>query len=165
MRSFGIIFAVTLAAGGTLDAATGYLPRVGPTPIRFFKSIPRSDRAVLPPLRMTNKDSAPPTVLAALETFVPRNWDEIVAGQSYGFFTNSAATGEAAGNPASTSGDSAFSATGDTNAVISPQMFMRFFVPSTRKPGVVVTTPDFTPAHPATQTPGSSSATYSSPSP
>lgn len=164
MRSLGIIFAVTLAAGGTLDAATGYLPRVGPTSIRFLASIPRGARAELPPLRMTSKDSAPAPMPVGLNQFVPRNWDEIMAGESYGFYTNAADAVEVEGNPASpAAGDSAFTATGDTNAVLSPQAFMRFFVPSAKKPSVIVTTPDFTPAHPTTQTPGSSSATYSSP--
>ena len=160
MRGLGIILSGTLGAGVALAGTAGYLPRVGPAPLRF-QSPQSASRVLLPPLEMLDAPVPPAQesnqTTNQLADLGPLLFDPEINDLSMRE-TNS--LNAAATNLPSPDFNS------DTNAVISPQMLLRFFSRSgagTSRETVVVPPPSFTPARPGQ--PASSSATYSSPKP
>lgn len=170
MRKNGFILIGLAGAAVALAGPPGYLPKVGPVALYFrtgASSTPRERAAALPPLYVpppvppptpvpvpapepaaetnTNSASAPlmdsPPVVINLSASSPTNSEPLIGGSST-----------------------------DTNAIISPQVFLRYFTPSRpgAKPGVgteaiVVPPTDFNPAQPPA-TPASR-ATYTQPDP
>jgi len=160
MRGLGIILSGTLGASVALAGSAGYLPKVGPATMRF--QAPRSlARLELPPLQM--QDVLPPIAQmldvaashpheSAADSLPPETVDLTAIPTN---LLNQIPT-----IPPTLSPDS----NRETNAVITPQMLLRFFTPpGTGRETVIVTPPGFSPARPGQ--PASSSATYSSPKP
>jgi hypothetical protein len=135
----GLAFAVS--------AGPGYLPVVGPAPLRFQAGSPPSANLVKMPLPPPDPPSsaakstsaAPPSAADAQTNVAPATAVLLTA-------TNNPVAPEAA--PAS------------SEPKISPEMLLKFFTPSTNGPaGGVIAPLDFTP--PAMAKPASSTATYS----
>lgn len=160
MRCLGIILSGTLGAGVALAGSAGYLPRVGPARLRFQPPRPVA-RVVLPPLQMP--DALPP--LAHIPDAASSQLTEPGPAALVSETRDLSASPTNLLNQASTNSPSP-DLNSETNAVISPQMFLRFFTPSGTGAGreaVVVMPPGFNPAQPGQ--PASSSATYTSPKP
>ena len=151
MRSLGLVAVGLAAYTGQARSPDGYLPTVGPAPLRF--QVPRAAPVfVLPPDKMLTTDSSPssatdppasstPTPGAAETTLGPLNISAMLLNGP----TNAPAFLEPKAPP-----------------LISPQMLLHFFTDSsfTNRQSVVTMPLSFSPALPP-QYP-SSSATYTS---
>jgi hypothetical protein len=170
MRKNGFILIGLAGAAVALAGSPGYLPKVGPVALSFRTSVsstPSERAAVLPPLYVPPPVEAPnsesnsvpePIGETATNALSPSPMDQTPGGIDL-----------SASSPTN-SNDQLIGSILDTNAIISPQVFLRYFTPSRpgAKPGVgteaiIVPPTDFNPAHPAM--PPSSSATYSQPDP
>ena len=163
MPGLKVILSGLLGAGVTFAGSSGYLAKVGPVPLRFQTNISNDARVVLPPLRTDDSSSLPPaseekdtSADPAIESTATRpavateNSSPVLVDPLNQVSTNSVPPASGINN--------------ETNAVISPQMLLRFFQPSgsgARAEAVVVVPPVFSPPRPVT--PVSSSATYTSP--
>lgn len=162
MRSFAVILLAVLGTGVALAGAAGYLPRIGPAALRVQPPASFAARANLPPLPMgdllgeplppTIETTAPPSASVEPARLAPETHEvgSALPGGADG------ATTDAPGSPPGLPGA--------TTPLISPQMLLRFFLPGeagNSREAVIVTPPVFSPARPPT--PGSSSATYTSP--
>jgi len=166
MRGLGIILSGTLAAGVAWAGSAGYLPAVGPARLRFQP--PQSvARVVLPPLQMQDPLPTPPQMPEAVTNQVAEPVPVVVTPQTLDLsaaptnFLNRPLTNSPAPVPVPAPDD-----VSETDPVISPEVFLRFFTPAGAGPGsevVVPLPPGFNPAQP--RQPASSSATYNFPSP
>lgn len=164
MRTNGFIFIALGFTAACMAGSPGYLPSVGPVGLRFenpatasravalpapapFSDVrdaaaTRLDVADLPVETPTN--SAPTTTALMLD--VPVVLPDAVTGLST--------------NPAPLIGPLM-----DTNNVVTPQMFLRFFTPAqggTSQEAIIIPPAGFSPARPPTP---SSTATYTQPKP
>jgi hypothetical protein len=149
LRHWAEAGAALLGLAFAVSAGPGYLPAVGPAPLRFRTDPPPATNVVKMPLPPpdpppstsavatdTQTNAAPATPAAAAPSAAP----VLLTA------TNSPVTPDAA--PAS------------SEPKISPEMLLKFFTPSTNRPsGEVIAPLDFAP--PATAKPASSTATYS----
>jgi hypothetical protein len=174
MRRNGFMLVGLASAAVALAGSPGYLPKVGPVALHFRTTVSHSASqraAALPPL-----DPPPPPASNAGETnAIPPDGPT----PDYGAATNS--TGSAlmevppvilelaASSATNTNAPAPLIGAADTNGVISPQIFLRYFTP--RPPGgrpgagteaIIVPPTDFSPAQPAAAVPASR-ATYSQP--
>ncbi len=160
MRGLGIILLGMLGAGVAGAGSPGYLPGSGPAPLRF-QSPGLGARVVLPPLQIQGDlPSLAPTSAGA--TSPPAERDPVVLGPEARALSSPSTN---LLNQVSTNSLS-LDLPNENNAVISPQMFLRFFTASGTGAGreaSVIMPPGFNPARPGP--PASSSATYTSPKP
>jgi hypothetical protein len=148
----GAVFA-GLACG--VLAAPGYLPVVGPVPLRYRPAAQPATNLVYIPLPPPDPPSttpdlppAPPETAAVADT-------ETKTTASAAPAPSTAQTNAVWGDPAGQNGASSASA-----PLISPQMLLRFFNrPTNGAAGGIIAPVDFAPPAPAT--PPSSTATYS----
>lgn len=162
MRRLVIILSGMIVPGVVLAGASGYLARVGPPPLRFHSNISPAARVSLPPLLMADVvESTPPPPVENPATSLPLAESPPVSVGPGDIALGS----EIEPGPSAVGPEPPTTAAGESDPTISPQMLLRFFLPST--PGgltteaAIVAPPVFTPARPAA--PASSSATYSSP--
>jgi hypothetical protein len=133
--SFVLIAALSVAAAASPDP--GWLPRVGPVPLRFSPALrPRANQFVLPapapapepaPI-VSQAEKAPPASSAPKPPAVIPRADNGMAQPPV---------------------ESA-----PPDAVVSPQMFLKYFTKSTNSPAPAVTPLDFTPPKAAGPPPG-----------
>jgi len=148
----GAVFA-GLASG--VLAASGYLPAVGPVPLRFRPAAQPATNLVFiplpppdPPSPPPDASSAPPAPPAATNTEAKQT-PPVIPPSSPGP-TNTVASGPASPNDAASG----------SAPLISPQMLLRYFNRATNGAAAGIIAPvDFAPPAPAT--PPSSTATYS----
>lgn len=170
MRRNGFILIGMAGAAVALAGPPGYLPKVGPVALSFHTSVsstPSERAAVLPPLHAPAPVETPATE--------PKAAPEPVSET-----TTNAVTSPLTDHPPLVIDLSASSPTNsiqpligsssDTNAMISPQLFLRYFTPNRAgaKPGpgteaIIVPPTDFNPAQPPA--PPASRATYNQPNP
>jgi hypothetical protein len=162
MRTKGFICIVLGFAAVSLAGQPGYLPEVGPLPLRFQRSQPPTQAEVLPPILATTPHQDPSTSPEVVE--IPITAPDPFAANSTSLMQNPPVT-----IPDVTSGVATnllgplIGPLVETNGVVSPQMFLRFFVPpqgGVSKEAVLVVPPGFSPAQPPAR---SSTATYSTP--
>lgn len=174
MRRNGFIFIALAGVTVALADSPGYLPTVGPVALLFRaspRSLPSERAAVLPPLYIPLPEEPEPTAVVE-PNIAPTNAVSTVVESP----TN-AASPEVASQPLSvievappasnkTATEPLISSSVDSNADISPQVYLRYFTPF--RPGlsseaIVVPPTDFMPAFP-TMTPPSR-ASYTQPEP
>ena len=171
MRGLAIILSGLLGAGVTLSGSPGYLPKVGPTSLRFQTPASPSPRVPLPSLRM---DDTPSQLLPAQgkdtsagQTPEPAGAPPSpVAGDSLSAQSNPLTQPTPLNQASTNSAAPPSGSDNDTRALLSPQMFLRFFLPSetnASRKAVIVAPPGFVPARPVPSP--SSSATYTAPKP
>lgn len=165
MRTNGFIFIALGFTAACMAGSPGYLPGVGPVGLRFAPPTAPSRIVVLPepathsdaPHETTTRldvaelpvetppNPAPPSTALMLD--VPVVLPEAVTGST----TNEALP--------------LISPLMDTNNVVTPQMFLRFFTPAqggASREAIIIPPPGFSPARPPTP---SSTATYTQPKP
>jgi hypothetical protein len=131
-----------------VSAGPGYLPVVGPAPLRFRADLPPAANVVKMPLPPPEPSPAAPTSAATAPT------------ASADLQTNAAPAAAPVLLTATNTPVTSEAAPGSSEPRISPEMLLRFFTPSTNRPASGVIAPlDFAP--PATAKPPSSTATYS----
>ena len=163
MRTNGFILIILGFTAGTVAGTANYLPSVGPVGLRFASKVEQSRVVTLPPPAAIQADPGP----------APR--EDMVA--EIPVTPAAAASGSAlmheipvllSDNLTNGPGPSQPGLIGpmmDTNNVITPQMFLRFFTPApggVSREAIVVPPTDFNPALPPTR---SSTATYTQPKP
>ena len=171
MRGLGIILPGILGVGVTVALASGYLPKGGPTALRFQIPVSLATRDVLPPLPMENAPSPPPPSQDEVPSVAQPPEPEIGAGPLVTDPLPSALTNQVSLMPTNpipplpdSNLDTAAVGNSGTNTLISPQMLLRYFLsngPGDSREAIIVPPPIFNPARPAV--PASSSATYTSP--
>jgi len=161
MRTKGFIF-ILLGFTAVVGAGTpGYLPRVGPVALRFDSAVAATPVALL---------STPPVITSAIgETNMS---PEVVVDIPVEFPTNAAppapplmhdvpvALPESLTEATTNSNQTLIGPLMDASGLITPQMFLRFFLPSVggvSHEAIVLPQTDFTPARPPQ---ASSTATY-----
>lgn len=165
MRTNGFILILSTFTAAALAGTSSYLPGVGPVVLRFAKPVDRGHAVVLPPLPPAESPAAP----------APESGEEITAQNPVE--PPSQAPGTALMNnipvvlPENLTPSPAnplqalISPMTETNGVITPQMFLRFFTPAAggaSREAIVIPPTGFNPAQPPTP---SSTATYSQPKP
>ncbi len=148
LRHWAEAGAALLGLAFTVSAGPGYLPVVGPAPLRFQAGSPPSANIIKmplpppdpPPSAAKSASAAPPSAADAQTNAAPAAVPALLT------VTNNPVSPEAA--PA------------NSEPKISPEMLLKYFTPSTNRPaGGVIAPLDFTP--PALAKPASSTATYS----
>jgi hypothetical protein len=122
---------------GALPVGVGYLPRVGPGPLRFRSAVRANASAVLPPLRMSDENTNAPIELA-VTTNEPPNQTE-VSDADFQFLPPEMVT------PLEQSQNAPQNFPGP----MVPQMLLRYFTRGTNQPQAIISAPiEFTPPPP-----------------
>lgn len=160
MRTNGFIF---IALGFTAAAMAGtasYLPSVGPVGLRFEPVYSDVIVATLPPPPPEASASAGPVTREETAVELPVEPPPAPTNPATLMHDAPVALPEAVTGPATNALQALIGPMMDTNGVVAPQVFLRFFTPSPNglsREAVIVTPPGFNPAQPPTR---SSSATY-----
>lgn len=160
MRTNGFIFIAMGLAAVSMAGSPGYLPSVGPIALRF-------DSEVAPPVAPTqaaiivsetpSQTVPPPEVVADIPVEALKNPPPDAATLMHDI---PVALPAALLGSATNLNQPLIGPTVDTNGVVTPQMFLRFFTPSqsgVSREAIIIPSTDFTPARPPAP---SSTATY-----
>jgi hypothetical protein len=165
LGSLAVLLNVGLCALAAPDCNLGYLPKVGPTPLRFRMMVEaRTQRVPLPPLLMQDppkpagSDEQEINPLASQGSVLSPATNAPPAIPSVPKEVAAAPAKEAPSAPAVTGGSDEMDQSGK-GPVVTPQMFLRFFNKEGTREVVVPA-----PAQPAVPNnkPASSTATYTS---
>jgi hypothetical protein len=166
MHRNGFIFIALIGAMAALAGPRGYLPKVGPVALR----LPRPAVAPVAAETPTPPPAAPDTnaPMAATEppppAPAPESAPEPPANPPSSLMQDPPVVMLSASTqpPVNHLAEPLVGTSTDTNALITPQMFLRFFGPAAARPGggsayeaVIVPPPNFIPAQPAVTLPSS----------
>jgi hypothetical protein len=175
MHRNGFIFIALISAVAAVAGPRGYLPKVGPVALRLPRPAAPAVAAEAPPPPVAELPAPaplpgtepPPTV--ALSESPP----EPPANPPSSLMQNPPVVllAVASQPPTNVVTEPLVGSAVETNAMITPQMFLRFFGPAAAHPGggaayeaVIVPPPNFIPAQPAVALP-SSTVSYTQPKP
>ena len=145
--------AALLGLAFAVSASPGYLPAVGPAPLRFRPAAPPAANLVKMPLPPPDPPPAAPPSAAATPSAAAGTQANTAAPAAAPSSATVLLT--ATNNPAAPE-----AAAPGSDPRISPQMLLRYFTPSTNGPaGGIIAPLDFAP--PVAPKPASSTATYS----
>lgn len=172
MRWNGFIIIGLVGVITSLAGSPGYLPRVGPLALRFEHPAPALEpETTLPP----QEPSGPTPVATAVlpeANLIPEPQPVEPQNPPSSLMNNPPVVVVVPAGPGATNltTEPLIGTPGITNELITPQMLLRFFGPSTRPGGityesVVVPPTEFTPARPPTTVSPSSTVTYTQPKP
>lgn len=162
MRTNGFIFIALGFTAACLAGTPGYLPSVGPVGLRFAPPASTTPAVVLPEPPPASDVPAPTTRLDAVE--LPVETPTNAAPTSTALMLDVPVVLPEAVTGTNTTA-SLIGPLMDTNNVVTPQMFLRFFTPTQgggAREAIVVPPTGFNPARPPTP---SSTATYTQPKP
>lgn len=166
MRTNGFIFMTLGFAAVALAGSPGYLPSVGPVALRFETPPSKVVRSMTVPLPVANPPvTEAPLARSDLVADIPVEPPTAPTPPAVLLHDVPVVVTDAMTGSTTNALESLIGPMMETNSVVTPQMFLRFFTPvpgGGSREAIVIPPPGFNPAQPPSP---SSTATYTKPKP